>query len=84
MEEEEDPHQKSLNMASNFEEVFLGRTKEDIIYDGIAEATYLINVVFPALNRVLLFHRCNFDSALMITSSKDMDSDMLLLRGSPR
>lgn len=83
VEEEEDPHQKSLSMASNFEEVFLGRTK-DVIYDGIAEATYLINVVFPALDRVLLFHHCNFDSALMITSSKAMDSEMPLLRGSPR
>ena len=82
VEEEEDPHQKSLNTASNFEEVFLGRTK-DIIYDGIAEATYL-NVVFPALDRVLLFHHCNFDLALMITSSKAMDSEMPLLRGSPR
>ena len=49
------PHQNLQNKESTLEVTDVARIKDDIIYEGIEEATNLISVVLPACESVFIF-----------------------------
>ena len=78
------PHQNLLIMLSISSHKPLGSWKQLIVYVGIAQATALIKISLPPIERIFSFHPDSFLPTHSLISANTSILDLPMIEGRPR